>query len=102
MLPRIVAICGPKGAGKDALADHLVSVYGYEKIKFADVLKDAVGILFGFTREQMDDGDLKEVVDIRWGVTPRKVLQFFGTEVMQYKLQELMPNMDRNSWHIHW
>jgi dephospho-CoA kinase len=93
--PIIIAICGAKRTGKDTLAKHLVNSYGYHKLAFADPLKQAVAVLFGFSEEQLGDGDNKDMRDEKWGVTPRKALQFFGTEVLQYKIQELLPHIDR-------
>ena len=95
--PRIIAICGTKGAGKDTLAEHVSRVYGFQHIAVANKLKDVCKTLFDFNDEQLH-GSLKEVVDSRYGVSPRQCLQFIGTEVMQYKIQELMPNMGRNFW----
>ena len=40
----------------------------------------------------------KEDNDDRWDTTPRKMMQFIGTEVFQYKIQELIPNIGRNFW----
>lgn len=94
-LPRIIAICGAKRSGKDVLADHLVANYGYQKLAFAEPLKKIAKIIFNFTDDQLGDGDAKDDVDERWGISPRKALQFFGTEVMQYKVQELLPGIDR-------
>jgi dephospho-CoA kinase len=94
--PKIIAICGLKRSGKDVIADYLVEKYGYEKIKFAEPLKNAVKELFGFTEDQVGDSDDKDIVDCRWNITPRKALQFFGTEVMQYKIQELLEGIDRS------
>ena len=93
--PKIIAICGAKRSGKDVLADHLVNTYGYEKLTFAEPLKKITQVLFNFTDEQLGDGDIKDEIDQRWGIAPRKALQFFGTEVMQYKVQELLPGIDR-------
>lgn len=93
-LPRIIAITGAKRCGKDTLANYIVSKYNYEKIKLADPLKKVVQTLFDFSEEQLEN-DIKENIDNRWNITPRKALQFFGTEVMQYKIQELLPQIDR-------
>lgn len=93
--PKIIAICGAKRSGKDVLADHLVNTYGYEKLTFAEPLKKITQVLFNFTDEQLGDGDIKDEIDQRWDIAPRKALQFFGTEVMQYKVQELLPGIDR-------
>lgn len=94
----IIAICGPKRSGKDTIADHLISKYNYEKIKIADPLKSVTKELFGFTEDQIGETDAKDIIDERWGITPRKALQFFGTEVMQYKIQELLPDIGRKFW----
>jgi hypothetical protein len=97
-LPKIIAVCGAKRSGKDTLANYLVNNYAYIKLAFADPLKLAVSTLFGFSEKQVGigyDGDDKDMLDEKWGITPRQALQFFGTEVMQYKIQELIPSIDR-------
>jgi hypothetical protein len=100
-MPRIIAICGAKRSGKDVLAEHLVSKYNYERVSFAEPLKHAIKTLFNFDDEQVGIGDdkgtgKKDIVDERWGITPRAALQFFGTEVMQEKIQDLLPDIKRN------
>lgn len=94
-MPRIIAICGAKRVGKDLLANYVSNKYGYKKIAFAEPLKQCVKGLFNFTSEQLGDGDIKDIVDERWGISPRKVMQFFGTEVLQHKIQELLPDVER-------
>jgi hypothetical protein len=96
-MAHIIAICGLKRSGKDTVADYICSKYGYQKMKFADPLKMALRTLFNFSEEQME-GDKKDHVDETWGITPRSALQFFGTEVMQYKLQEILPAIGRTFW----
>lgn len=100
-MPKIIAICGAKRSGKDVLAEHLVKKYNYKRISFAEPLKVAVKGLFNFDDDQVGIGedtgdDRKDIIDERWGITPRAALQFFGTEMMQEKIQELLPNMKRN------
>ena len=96
VLPRVVALCGPRRVGKDTIANYLAE-YGYEHIKITSPLKALCKSLFHFTDDQLES-DLKEVVDPRWGVSPRQVMQFIGTEVFQYKVQELIPQVGRNFW----
>jgi hypothetical protein len=97
----IIAICGAKRSGKDVLAKFLITKYNYEKISFAEPLKKAVKELFNFNDiqvgldEENGDGTEKDAIDDRWGITPRKALQYFGTEIMQYKINELIPNKNR-------
>jgi hypothetical protein len=101
-MKHIIAICGEKRSGKDVLAEHLVRNHGYTKISFADPLKKVVKTLFNFSDIQVgiDEGENagseKDTVDDRWGISPRQALQFFGTEVLQYKIQELLPTINRD------
>jgi hypothetical protein len=100
-MPKIIAICGAKRSGKDVLADHLVKKYNYKRIAFADPLKIAVKNLFNFDDDQVGIGidtgsNRKDIIDDKWGITPRAALQFFGTEIMQEKIQELLPNINKN------
>jgi dephospho-CoA kinase len=100
-LPKIIAICGAKRSGKDVLAEHLVRKYNYERVSFATPLKLAVKALFNFDDEQVGIGidsgsNKKDIIDTNWGITPRAALQFMGTEIMQDKIQELLPNIKKN------
>lgn len=97
MLPRVIAVSGFKRSGKDTIADYLVKKYGYLNVKLADPLKKACKIVFDLTDEQID-GSKKEILDDRWGVSPRQIMQFFGTELMQFHIQALMPNIGRKLW----
>lgn len=97
MLPRIIAICGAKRSGKDTVADVLCKHHGYTKIKISEGLKDMLKLLFGFSDEQLET-DAKDAVDTHWQVSPRQLMQFFGTEIMQYELQKIIPNVGRSFW----
>lgn len=94
---RVIAICGPKRSGKDTIAKHITEKYGYKHFKIAENLKSVCGLLFGFSHEQMED-DSKDKVDPKYNISPRQAMQFVGTEMMQYKIQELLPNVGRNFW----
>lgn len=95
---QIIAIMGFKRSGKDTLADHIVKGYGYKKMSIAEPLKEACKLLFGFSDDQVNTNE-KDVPIEHWdNLTSRQILQFFGTEMMQYKLKELMPNMGRLFW----
>lgn len=96
-VPNIIAICGYKRSGKDTLANIISEKYGHKHIKIASKLKEIVQTLFSFTYDQIEN-DAKEQVDPRWGITPRQVMQFVGTEMFQYKLQEIMPDVKRSFW----
>lgn len=90
----VVGICGLIGSGKGTVADILVQEYGFKKLSFADKLKDAVAEMFDWPRDLLegdtDQGrEWRETPDHFWSrelgkdVTPRYVLQVFGTECMR-------------------
>ncbi len=113
----IIGICGLIGSGKGTVADILVEQHNYEKLSFADKLKDGVSSVFGWDR-QMLEGDTdasrkwREEEDKFWTeetgetVTPRLILQLFGTDCMRNGFydciwvslvkQELLKNKDKN------
>lgn len=97
MVPNIIAICGMKRHGKDTIADYLCQHFGYHKVCIATPLKESVKVMFGFTDEQVN-GHLKDIIDERWNIEPRKALQFIGTELMQYQIQHLLPTIGRTFW----
>jgi hypothetical protein len=80
--PIIIGIGHKKGVGKDTVANRLVDTHGFIRMSFADPLKEACRIIFHFTDAQLY-GDLKEVVDKRWGKTPRQILQMFGSDALR-------------------
>jgi hypothetical protein len=96
-LPTIIGITGRKFHGKDTLADYLVKQHGYIKLSFAQPLKEICKTIFGFTNSQVN-GDLKETIDFRWDVTPRKVMQFIGTELFRDNIGRLLPDIGENLW----
>ena len=90
----IIGICGLIGSGKGTVADFLVEQRGFTKISFADKLKDGVASVFGWNREMLEGNTdesraWREKVDPYWStelgkpVTPRLVLQLFGTDCMR-------------------
>jgi dephospho-CoA kinase len=96
-LPRIVGLCGKKQSGKDTVGDYLCEEYGYKKIAMANALKMGCKNIFGLTEEQIN-GDLKEVDDDFWKVTPRQILQFVGTDLLRNKLVSLIPHIKQDIW----
>ena len=90
----IIGICGLIGSGKGTVADILVNTHKFKKLSFADKLKDGVATVFGWDRSMLE-GDTdesrqwRELKDDFWSnetkmeVTPRLVLQLFGTDCMR-------------------
>ncbi len=90
----LIGIVGLIGSGKDTVAERLVKKHGFVKDSFAKSLKDAVSAMFNWDREMLEGNTessrhWREQPDTFWSekfgkpVTPRWVLQHFGTEVMR-------------------
>ena len=81
----IVGICGQAQNGKTTLANHLVKKYGFVEVAFATPLKLACMHAFGFTHDQVF-GKGKDITDDYWNITPRRALQFIGTNCFRRHL----------------
>ncbi len=99
----VIAFAGRCGAGKDASADALARRLGFVNVKFAQPLKDAAALLFGLPAECFSDRALKDAPHAALrGSSPRQVLQWLGTDVMQHGLQSagLLPGIGRRFWAV--
>lgn len=90
----IIGICGFIGSGKDTIADYLVNLHGFRRESFANSLKDAVALVFGWDRTMLEgrtkqSREWREQQDEWWSqrlgmkITPRIVLQQWGTNVLR-------------------
>lgn len=81
---KIIGLHGLPRSGKDTVAKILIDAYGYERIAFADTLKEATAILLGRTLIECNGENFdREAVMPEWGFSMRWFLQRFGTECMR-------------------
>lgn len=87
----IVILTGFAGAGKDTVADYLVSKHSFIKLSMAQKLKEGVAVIFGYNYKMLQgltpsDREWREQKDEFWSsicgrdLSPRKILQEVGTE----------------------
>lgn len=90
----LIGIQGFAGAGKSTVAKMLCDKFMFTEETFAGPLKDAVAAIFGWKRELVEGATaesraFREKRDEYWSavlnrpITPRLILQEFGTEVVR-------------------
>ena len=95
----LIGIVGLIGSGKDTVAERLVTHHGYKRDSFAKSLKDAVSSMFNWDRDMLEGNTTssrhwREQPDKFWSekmgkeVTPRVILQQFGTEIMRGQMYD--------------
>lgn len=89
----LLGLSGYKGSGKTTVADYLrnyVCLDGmtfFQEYSWAFPLKEVIGKkLLGLTHQQIYDEKAKEDVDLRWGKSPRQLLQIIGTDCFRDKV----------------
>lgn len=91
MVKKLIGFNGIAGSGKDTSAMILKQYLEnngekVEVIAFAEPLKEALRVLFGFSDYQLYTN--KEDVDDRWGKSPREILQWMGTDVLRNNIAD--------------
>lgn len=99
---KVVGFLGKKRSGKDTSCDYIISVLknlnqDVRKLAFAEPLKKIVGEMFNLTEDQLY-GDLKDSVDPKWGISPRIMFQFVGTDLIRNNIHKILPTIGENFW----
>ena len=98
----IIGLSGTIGCGKDTVADYLVNIHRFKREAFANSLKEAMSVIFGWEWALLEGRSKesriwREQIDTWWAkrlnmpeLTPRWVLQYVGTEVIRQNFADDM------------
>jgi len=78
----IFGINGPIGSGKDSVAEALAP-YGFVRLSFSDPLRIAGALTYGIPLRYFLDRSLKDLPLPNSPMSPRRVIQLLGTEVVR-------------------
>lgn len=98
----LIGLCGIKGSGKSTVATYLSDFYGFNEYTFASPIREIVKTMFLISEWQLSEPELKEkCIDDYFNVTPRKAMQFVGTELVREHIGELLPHIGSDFWIEH-
>lgn len=81
---KLIGITGKKFCGKDTSVSHLSLLHNVVKYSLAGPLKNDLKNVYKLTDEQLNDPLHKEIIDTRYGKTPRQLMQWYGTDIMRH------------------
>lgn len=84
----LIGIHGRAGVGKDLAAAILIGAYGGRRFAFADPVREIAAKLFDLDVIDFDTQEKKALVDDRWNMSRRTMLQFVGTELVRQNLSD--------------
>jgi len=78
----IIGLIGKKQSGKTEIAKYLMEISDlkFVKLSFANKVKEVCKLIYDLSDIQLF-GDQKEIIDKRYNLTPRFIMQQMGTEV---------------------
>jgi hypothetical protein len=88
-MPVLIGLCGKALSGKDTVGNYLHDRYDFYRTAIAAYPKRVLKNLYDLSYEQLW-GDQKEVVDPRYGFSPRYIMQFW--------LNDCCKHIDPNIW----
>lgn len=75
----LIGLAGPARSGKSTIGGFLRDLLSVPTYALAGPIKEACNTIFGWDNRHAE-GELKEVVDPFWGISPRLAYQTLGTE----------------------
>jgi len=92
----IVLLNGLSRSGKDTVARYLTERHAFTHLKISATLKQVVACMFGIPLEHFEDA--RKDTPSSFGVSPRQLLKFIGTDVGQYHIEKVLPGTQRCFW----
>lgn len=81
----IIAFVGPEGSGKDYSCQRLLMTKGFEKVAFADILRDVAFLTLGMDfAEGMENYEELKKTELFNGLTFRNILENLGSAIRKY------------------
>jgi hypothetical protein len=101
--PKLIGIHGHAGVGKDTLAQYFHKTRPDTWwLAFAEPLREAASKMFGIPMDVFTSPVFKNDPNVYWGVSPREILQFVGTELIRNHIEDLWrgaaPGLGANFW----
>lgn len=93
----LVGLIGKAGSGKDTVAQFLVDRRKFLQYAFAYPLKALIMNLFDMSYAQLYS-ERKDEVDPRYDVSPRKLMQYLGTDVFRALYKDMWTDYFER-WH---
>lgn len=86
----IISLVGYKGVGKDTTALFLIKNFGFIQYSFALPVKKALCEIFNWDMSVFEY-PTKEIVDEKYGISPRQAMITLGTDYAQHMLCNMFP-----------
>lgn len=96
---KLIGVHGKAGSGKDSICYYLSQNYKHVyKEAFATPLKEACAKAFGLPVDFFNDTEMKELTNVFWNVSPRKMAQYVGTELFRNNIEGLIADGRSDFW----
>lgn len=96
---QLIGIHGNAGAGKDTVGNYLANKFhDFYTESFAGDLKLAASHAFGIPQKNFNETALKAQLQEFWGVSPREIAQFVGTELFRDMIPNLVESVGPEFW----
>ena len=94
-MAKIIGLVGRARVGKDTVASMFSETH--KAVKFARPVKEACKAIYDWTDEHVET-DAKEVMDPRWGVTPRVAMVHMTHAIRSFMTADFFTQRFFNAW----